>query len=195
MNGILNFKNTYPDTTNTPGWTISCENGAWNKPLEGCTNWYCSKKEESIENGFIKTKLVGHARGRLDVGKCTKVGIVKVYLNNKEIAKVEIKITSFVVEFDFTHDNELKIEAEGHGVLIFNSFEIMGCSGQSNNEWTFIGSYFFYLWQNSNGKTHHPACLAKPIAKSCANSYSTCQGFLNAKTKKYFLGSVFGLQR
>ena len=52
-----------------------------------------------------------------------------MFLDNHEIASAQASTASKVVEFDFADGMELKFTEEGVGVIMFNSFEVLGCTG------------------------------------------------------------------
>ena len=54
-----------------------------------------------------------------------------MFLDNHEIASAQASTASKVVEFDFTDGMELKFTEERIGVIMFNSFEVLGCAGNN----------------------------------------------------------------
>ena len=105
-------------TTNIPGWDIDCPK---RKHYHICQNWYCYKSREEV--GSIKTTLSGNGRAKLNFGNCWTSGVVKVFLDNIEIASATSGTASTTVEFDYNDGNELKLVEENVGIIVFNSFE------------------------------------------------------------------------
>ena len=54
-----------------------------------------------------------------------------MFLDNHEIASAQASTASKVVEFDFTDGMELKFTEERIGVIMFNSFQVLGCPGNN----------------------------------------------------------------
>ena len=59
------------------------------------------------------------------------MGVTRVFLDNHEIASAQASTASKVVEFDYADGMELKFTEERVGVIMFNSFEDLGCTGNS----------------------------------------------------------------
>ena len=68
-------------------------------------------------------------KARLHFGNCHKYkkGVVKVLLDNQEIAAAKKMKRNEVIEFDFKHDSTLEIVGVEKGVIQFNDFEILQC--------------------------------------------------------------------
>ena len=68
-------------------------------------------------------------KARLHFGNCHKYkkGMVKVLLDNQEIAMAKKMKRNEVIEFDFNHDSTLEIVGVEKGVIQFNDFEILHC--------------------------------------------------------------------
>ena len=81
------------------------------------------------DNGYIKTKLEGFGTARLDFGNCWTSGIVKVLLDGIEIDSVPNSTPNKIVEFRF-NSSELEIREEDIGILVFNSLEVLTCTGK-----------------------------------------------------------------
>ena len=130
INAILNYTNTNPASTNIPKWDISCPKGDWDSwnRIASCKNWYAY--EPGTDRCYMKTKLIGRGKGKLDFGNCWKksVGVVKVSLDGNVIASAQ-NGTKKVVEFDFTDGNELKLSEEEYGIIRFKSFKVLNCQG------------------------------------------------------------------
>ena len=124
VNDILKYKTS---TTNIPEWVIDCptQNTGYDVLPYTCQNWYCFKPGTPV--GSIKTTLSGNARGKLDFGNCYTGGVVKVFLDNTEIASAPANTTSKTIEFDYYDGNELKLVEENTGIIMFNSFEVLDC--------------------------------------------------------------------
>ena len=131
VNDLLNFNHvSYRKPTN-PGWDIDCWYGSYSSYSyyrwdNICSNWYCYKLNE--HEGSIKTTLFGNGRAKLDFGNCYTSGIVKVFVDNTEIASTTHSTTSKTVEFDYNDGSELKIVEENAGIIMFNSFEVLSCT-------------------------------------------------------------------
>ena len=133
INAILNYTNTNPASTNIPKWDISCPKGDWDSwnRIASCKNWYAY--EPGTDRCYMKTKLIGRGKGKLDFGNCWKgqgKGIVKVSLDSNVIATAQNGADSETMEFDFTDGNELKLSEENIGVIMFNSFKVLNCEGK-----------------------------------------------------------------
>ena len=96
-------------------------------------NWYTFFPNQP--NCYIKTTLNGYGRAKIDFGNCDTyiVSVVKVFLNNNEIASAGPNTVSIVKEFDFTDGSELKLVEEKNGIISFNSFEVLNCNGGKIN--------------------------------------------------------------
>ena len=68
-------------------------------------------------------------RARLHFGNCNKnkKGIVKVLLDDKEIAKAKRMKLNEMIEFHFNHDSTLEIVGESKGTIQINDFEVLHC--------------------------------------------------------------------
>ena len=125
VNDILQYKSTL----NIPGWEIDCSHlgtQSIGNPL--CPNWSCFKDRHLL--GYIKTTLSGSGRAKLDFGNCYHTsGIVKVFLDNTEIASATNGTASKTVEFDYNDGNELKLVEENTAIIMFNSFEVLSSNG------------------------------------------------------------------
>lgn len=87
-----------------------------------------SGKNVGSLNGYIRTKMFGNGKARLDFGNCGRKGTVKVLINSKEIDSAPPVTISRSVEFEFTDGDELEIREEV-GVILFNYFEVLECQG------------------------------------------------------------------
>ena len=127
---VWNQKPTTPGWKPTiPGWDIDCSEGFWNSYFyDTCPNWYCYNTNDLHQNGSIKTTLSGNGRAKLDFGNCWNGGVVKVFLNNTEIALAPGNTKSKKIEFDYTDGNELKFVEEDTAIIMFNSFEVLNCT-------------------------------------------------------------------
>ena len=109
------------------GWAVFCQ-GTPKSATKECKNWNCpslgGKKKSSI-----KTKLSGMGRARLHFGNCNKnkKGIVKVLLDDKEIAKAKRMKLNEMIEFHFNHDSTLEIVGMSKGTIQINDFEVLHC--------------------------------------------------------------------
>ena len=83
----------------------------------------------SKKSSSIKTKLSGEGKARLHFGNCNKnkKGLVKVLLNNQEIATAKKMKLYEVIEFDFNNDSTLEIVGVEKGAIQINDFEILDC--------------------------------------------------------------------
>ena len=77
----------------------------------------------------ITTKLSGMGKARLHFGNCNKnkKGIVKVLLDDQEIAKAKRMKLNEMIEFYFNHDSKLEIVGENKGTIQINDFEVLHC--------------------------------------------------------------------
>ena len=68
-------------------------------------------------------------RARLHFGNCNKnkKGIVKVLLDDKEIAKAKRMKLNEMIEFYFNHDSTLEIVGESKGTIQIHDFEVLHC--------------------------------------------------------------------
>ena len=68
-------------------------------------------------------------KARLHFGNCNKnkKGLVKVLLDNQEIAAAKKMKRNEVIEFDFNHDSTLEVVGVEKGVIQINDFEILHC--------------------------------------------------------------------
>ena len=122
----------YTSTKNIPGWEIDCTYGTWDgtgriNTGHTCKNWYCFKQWDPV--GSIKTTLCGNGRAKLDFGNCWTSGIVKVFVDNTEIASAKSNTASKRVEFDYNDGNELKLVEQNTAIIMFNSFEVLSSNG------------------------------------------------------------------
>ena len=108
------------------GWDISCSDVP-KKDVKKCSNWKCPSQKK--KSSSIKTKLSGIGRAKLHFGNCNKnkKGMVKVLLDNQEIASAKRLKRNEVIEFDFKHDSILEIVGEAKGAIQLNDFEIVHC--------------------------------------------------------------------
>ena len=111
----------YTSTPNIPFWDINCDHGVWTGNFDHtCENWYGYEDASAI--GSIKTTLSGTGRAKLNFGNCYTSGIVKVFLDNTEIATASGDEKTKTVEFAYSDGNELKL-TEDFAIIVFNSFE------------------------------------------------------------------------
>ena len=111
----------YTSTSNVPYWDIDANKGVWTGHFKDrCENWYGYMDYGEI--GSIKITLSGHGRAKLNFGNCYTSGIVKVFLDNTEIATASGDEKTKTVEFAYSDGNELKL-TEDFAIIVFNSFE------------------------------------------------------------------------
>ena len=126
---------TLNETISFPGWNIDCNGGVWQQSARDyaghvCSNWYGWNGNADI--GSISTTFNGVGRAQLDFGNCWTSGtFVNATLDGTVIASAPINTPSMTVEFDFDIGSILKI-AE-HGILQFNSLNIIQCNGENDD--------------------------------------------------------------
>ena len=121
-----------------PGWNIDCDEGVWQQGARDnyghkCSNWYGWNGNADI--GSISTTFNGVGRAQLDFGNCwtTSGTYVNASLDGTVIASAPINTPSMTVEFDFEIGSVLKITDTKHGILQFNSLNIIQCNGENDD--------------------------------------------------------------
>ena len=81
-------------------------------------------------------------KARLHFGNCHKYkkGMVKVLLDNQEIAAAKKMKRNEVIEFDFNHDSTLEVVGVEKGVIQINDFEILHC--QPRKYLSFLSNFY-----------------------------------------------------
>ena len=123
-------------------WELNVDRGQWtsfvNWPIDApqcnLNSWFGFLNNHNgvlneDDNGYIKTKLEGFGTARLDFGNCWTSGIVKVLLDGIEIDSATNSTPNKIVEFRF-NSSELEIREEDIGILVFNSLEVLTCTGK-----------------------------------------------------------------
>ena len=124
VNGLFNeINHSYPATISE--WEITCKDGSiYGDTHNNCQNFLAYYGSTSC---FIKTTLKGNGRARIDFGNCWHNSVVKVFLDENEIASAGGSQDNIVKEFDFTDGSELRLTEEQYGIISFNSFEVLNC--------------------------------------------------------------------
>jgi len=84
-----------------------------------CTNWYAFKNNDAV--GTMKITLNGTGKGKLEFGNCWKTGVVKVYLDESEIASAgpgEFKLVSF----EYNDGSQLEISELDTAIIQIDNF-------------------------------------------------------------------------
>jgi hypothetical protein len=124
VNALFN-KIDYSFPANIPEWEITCSHGSiYGDTRNNCQKWLASYGSTSC---FSKTTLKGNGRATIDFGNCWHNSVVKVFLDENEIASAGGSEENIVKEFDFTDGSELKLTEEQFGIIRFNSFEVLNC--------------------------------------------------------------------
>ena len=139
----MKYKNSAP--ADIPGWKTTCSRGSWttHEYDDKCPNWYAfhgSVFKEKAQPCFASTTIKGNGRAKIDFGNCytdwryhydhKDPAIVKVFLDDIEIASAGEGQKSVVKEFDFCDGMELKLAKEQWSTISFNSFEVLSCGNK-----------------------------------------------------------------
>ena len=129
---------------NVPGWTIDVNHGPGIKHSDdavNCTGWWGFKWPNTPGNdGLITTTLNGNGIATLEFGSCVigaldGIGVVKVFLNDVELASAS-GIETKKINFKFQHGSTLTIKEIGPSILQFNKFEVKECGNPQNEDET-----------------------------------------------------------
>ena len=68
--------------------------------------------------GTVSANLQGSGEVRLDFGNCWSSGVVKVYLNSREVANADKNTPSKIVSFSFKDGDLLEMKDTGENSII-----------------------------------------------------------------------------
>ena len=116
-------------------WEFNVDRGQWTSfinwpkvaPQCNISSWLGLLNDDDA--GYIKTKLEGFGTAKLDFGNCWTSGTVRVLLDGVEIDSAPDSTPNKIVEFRF-NSSELEIREEDIGILVFNSLEVLTCTGK-----------------------------------------------------------------
>ena len=103
------------------GWNLDVLNWQANKAHVAAKckrgqNWFGWSYMGDV--GTVSTTLQGSGEIRLDFGNCWSSGVVKVYLNSREVANADRNTPSKIVSFSFKDGDLLEMKDTGDNSII-----------------------------------------------------------------------------
>ena len=80
--------------------------------------------------GYVQATFKGSGKARLNFGNCVTRGVVKAYLNDREISSAGAT-ESRKVSFNYEKGDILKITHESYGIIKIYYLKLMECNGMN----------------------------------------------------------------
>ena len=80
--------------------------------------------------GYVQATFKGSGKARLNFGNCVTRGVVKAYLNDREISSAG-PTESRKVSFNYEKGDILKITHESYGIIKIYYLKLMECDGMN----------------------------------------------------------------